>query len=132
MNASPFPRKVDVLIVGASHGGAQAAVALRTHKFEGALCIVGEEPEIPHECPPLSKDYFSGEKSFGRILIRPASFWQARGVEMMTGTRVVSVDPAAHIVGTADGKTIAYGELIWAAGPRPKAGAQRDRAHDHR
>jgi 3-phenylpropionate/trans-cinnamate dioxygenase ferredoxin reductase subunit len=110
----------DVLIVGAGHGGAQAAIALRQRKFEGTIAIVGEEPEIPYERPPLSKDYFSGEKTFERILIRPAAFWEDRDVAMLTGRRVVAVDPAAHTVSTGDGETIGYGELIWATGGHPR------------
>jgi 3-phenylpropionate/trans-cinnamate dioxygenase ferredoxin reductase subunit len=108
--------KYDVLIVGAGHGGAQAAIALRQRKFEGTIAIIGEEPEIPYERPPLSKDYFSGEKSFERILIRPAAFWEERTVAMLTGQRVVTVDPDAHSVTTEAGETIGYGELIWATG----------------
>ena len=106
----------DVLIVGAGHGGAQAAIALRQRKFAGSVAIVGEEPEIPYERPPLSKDYLAGDKPFERILIRPAAFWEERDVTMLTGRRVVSVDPAGHVVTTADGGTIGYGKLIWAAG----------------
>ncbi|MFW2831401.1 NAD(P)/FAD-dependent oxidoreductase [Sphingomonas sp. ID0503] len=106
----------DVLIVGAGHGGAQAAVALRQRKFTGTIAVIGEEPEIPYERPPLSKEYFSGEKSFERILIRPASFWEEREVRMLTGRKVVSVDPEARQVTTADGATYGYGSLIWAAG----------------
>ncbi|WP_454883109.1 NAD(P)/FAD-dependent oxidoreductase [Sphingomonas oryzagri] len=109
-------KRYDVLIVGAGHGGAQAAIALRQRKFEGSIAIVGEEPEIPYERPPLSKDYFSGDKTFERILIRPAAFWEERDVAMLTGKRVVKVDPAAHTVSTEDCETIGYGELIWAAG----------------
>ena len=108
--------RYDVLIVGAGHGGAQAAIALRQRKFAGTIAIIGEEPEIPYERPPLSKDYFSGEKSFERILIRPAAFWEERDVAMLTGQRVVTVDPDAHSVTTAAGETIGYGELIWATG----------------
>jgi 3-phenylpropionate/trans-cinnamate dioxygenase ferredoxin reductase subunit len=108
--------KYDVLIVGAGHGGAQAAIALRQRKFAGTIAIIGEEPEIPYERPPLSKDYFSGEKSFERILIRPAAFWEERNVAMLTGQRVVTVDPDAHSVTTEAGETIGYGELIWATG----------------
>lgn len=52
----------DVLIVGAGHAGAQAAIALRQAKFEGTIAIVGDEPELPYERPPLSKDYLAGEK----------------------------------------------------------------------
>jgi 3-phenylpropionate/trans-cinnamate dioxygenase ferredoxin reductase subunit len=108
--------KYDVLIVGAGHGGAQAAIALRQRKFEGTIGMIGEEPEIPYERPPLSKDYFSGEKSFERILIRPAAFWDERNVAMLTGQRVVAVNADAHSVTTEAGETIGYGELIWATG----------------
>jgi 3-phenylpropionate/trans-cinnamate dioxygenase ferredoxin reductase subunit len=111
----------DILIVGAGHAGAQAAIALRQNKFEGSIAIVGDEPEIPYERPPLSKDYLAGEKPFERILIRPAAFWPERDVAMLTGTRVVSVDPQAHQVLTADGAAIDYGRLIWAAGGSPRS-----------
>ena len=64
----------DILIVGAGHAGAQAAIALRQNKYEGSIAIVGDEPEFPYERPPLSKDYLAGEKPFERILIRPPAF----------------------------------------------------------
>lgn len=110
----------DIVIVGAGHGGAQAAIALRQAKFEGTIAVIGDEPELPYERPPLSKDYFQGEKSFERILIRPAAFWAERNVEMLLGTRVVSVDSAGHSVTTADGAAIGYGQLIWATGGSPR------------
>ncbi len=110
----------DVLIVGGGHGGAQAAVALRQRKFAGTIAIVGDEPELPYERPPLSKDYLSREKEFERILIRPATFWADKQVDMLLGRRVVSVDPAAHQVTTADGATIGYGTLVWATGGSPR------------
>jgi 3-phenylpropionate/trans-cinnamate dioxygenase ferredoxin reductase subunit len=110
----------DIVIVGAGHGGAQAAIALRQNKFEGSIAVIGDEPELPYERPPLSKEYFSGEKTFERILIRPAAFWEERQVEMLLGRRVVSVDAAAHSVTTADGETIGYGQLIWATGGSPR------------
>ncbi|PTD24424.1 NAD(P)/FAD-dependent oxidoreductase [Sphingomonas fennica] len=110
----------DVLIVGAGHGGAQAALTLRQQKFEGTIALLGDEPELPYERPPLSKDYFSGEKTFERILIRPAAFWEERNVDLLLGRRVVSVDPAAHSVTLADGSGLGYGKLIWATGGSPR------------
>ena len=110
----------DIVIVGAGHGGAQAAIALRQAKFEGTIAGIGDEPELPYERPPLSKEYFSGEKAFERILIRPAAFWAERNVEMLLTRRVVSVDPVTHSLSTADGATIGYGQLIWAAGGSPR------------
>jgi len=110
----------DVLIVGAGHGGAQAAIALRQAKFEGSIAVVGEEPDYPYERPPLSKEYFSGEKSFDRIMIRPAAFWADRQIEMLLGKRVTSADPQAHRATLADGSTIGYGSMIWATGGAPR------------
>ena len=75
----------DIVIVGAGHGGAQAAVALRQLGFAGTIAIAGEEPELPYERPPLSKDYLAGEKEFARLLLRPATFWAERNVAMLLG-----------------------------------------------
>ena len=110
----------DVLIVGAGHGGAQAAIVLRQGKFEGTIAMIGEEPEIPYERPPLSKEYFAGEKTFDRIQIRPAAFWVDRAIAMLLSQRVVLVDPVAHSVTTDSGETIGYGKLIWATGGVPR------------
>jgi len=112
--------RYDILIVGAGHGGAQAAAALRQRKFEGSIAIVGEEPDIPYERPPLSKDYLARKKEFERLLIRPPKFWEEREVAMLTGRRVVSVDVENRQVETEDGDTIGYSELIWAAGGRAR------------
>ncbi|MDO9439380.1 MAG: NAD(P)/FAD-dependent oxidoreductase, partial [Beijerinckiaceae bacterium] len=110
----------DIVIVGAGHGGAQVAVMLRTLKFEGSIAIIGEEPELPYERPPLSKEYFAGEKEFERIQLRPAKYWVEREVTMLLGKRVASVDPAAHNVITDGGETIGYEKLVWATGGHPR------------
>ena len=110
----------DVLIVGGGHGGAQAAIALRQAKFEGSIAIVCDEPEYPYERPPLSKDYFAGEKAFERIMIRPPAFWAERNIDMLLGKRVATVDAAAYSVTTADGEVISYGKMIWATGGSPR------------
>jgi 3-phenylpropionate/trans-cinnamate dioxygenase ferredoxin reductase component len=110
----------DVLIVGGGHGGAQAAIALRQAKFEGSIGVVNAEPEYPYERPPLSKDYFAGEKAFERIMIRPPAFWGERDIDMLLGKRVETVDAAAYSVTTSDGDVISYGKMIWATGGSPR------------
>lgn len=110
----------DVVIVGAGHGGAQAAVALRQAKFAGSMLIVGAEPELPYERPPLSKEYLAGDKPFERLLIRPAAFWQERDVALMLGRRVTRVDAAGRTISLDNGATLGYGELIWATGGEPR------------
>ena len=111
---------IDVVIVGAGHAGAQAAIALRQKKFAGSILMIGDEPELPYERPPLSKEYLSGNKPFERILIRPESFWHERDVAMLLGTKVDTVDAAAHCVTTSDGRQIGYCHLIWATGGSPR------------
>ena len=110
----------DILIVGAGQSGAQAAIALRQAQFAGSIALVGDEPWLPYERPPLSKEYLCGEKSFERLLIRQPAFWEKANITMLLGRRVDSVDAAAHQVTTGDGQTISYGTLIWATGGTPR------------
>ena len=110
----------DILIVGGGHGGAQAAIALRQAKYEGSIGVLNAEREYPYERPPLSKDYFAGDKAFERIMIRPAAFWGERAIDMMLGKRVETVDPSAHAVTMSDGTVITYGSMIWATGGTPR------------
>ena len=112
--------KRDVVIVGAGHGGAQAAIALRQLGFAGSIAVVGNEPEFPYERPPLSKEYFAGDKAFDRILIRPAAFWAERNVVMLLSTEVTVVDAKAKRLSFANGGTLDYGTLIWATGGAPR------------
>ena len=123
----------DIVIVGAGHGGAQAAIALRQQGFEGSVLMVGRDVEPPYERPPLSKEYLAREKPFERIMIRPVQFWADKGVDLRLGASVVKVDPAAHEVVLGDGEAVSYGSLIWAAGGDPRRlslpGAELGRIH---
>ncbi len=116
MNATGY----DVLIVGAGHAGANVAATLRQQGFARSVALIGDEADPPYERPPLSKAYLSGEKPLDRILIRPRTFWEERGVELLLRRRVVRVEPDAHRVRLEDGTAIGYGTLVWAAGGRPR------------
>ena len=110
----------DTLIVGAGHGGAAAAIALRQLGYTGSLALLGEERDPPYERPPLSKDYLAGEKPFDRMLIRPLSFWTEREVTLLPGRRAVAVDAAGRKVTLAGGEQVTYGRMIWATGGAPR------------
>lgn len=112
--------RADVLIVGGGHGGAQAAIALRQQGFAGSVAIVGRESEIPYERPPLSKEYLAREKSFDRICIRPEQFWVDKDITLKLGCEVTAIDAGEHRATLADGTTLTYGSLIWAAGGDPR------------
>jgi 3-phenylpropionate/trans-cinnamate dioxygenase ferredoxin reductase subunit len=112
--------RYDILIVGAGHAGAQAAIQLRQLGFAGSIALVGAEPEPPYERPPLSKEYLAGEKDFERMLARPEAFWAERGIELVLGTEIVRVDARAKAVAARGGESFGYGTLIGAAGGEPR------------
>ena len=110
----------DVVIVGAGHGGAQAAIALRQGKFAGSIAIVGDEPELPYERPPLSKEYFAREKTFDRLYIRPPAFWHEKDITLHLNVEVTAVDPAKKELSLSNGQSLGYGKLVWATGGDPR------------
>jgi 3-phenylpropionate/trans-cinnamate dioxygenase ferredoxin reductase subunit len=112
--------QADVVIVGAGHGGAQCAIALRQGGFTGSIMMFGREPEPPYERPPLSKEYFAREKTFDRLYIRPPQFWGEKDIELHLGVEVTAVDPQAKSITLSNGQTCDYGKLVWAAGGDPR------------
>lgn len=123
----------DVIIVGTGHAGAQAAVALRQQGFTRSILMIGEEQHLPYERPPLSKEYFSGEKGFERILLRPEQFWQDKQIDLQLGQRVMQIDAQSHRILTHQDHEYHYGKLIWATGGKPRRlsceGADLDGIH---
>jgi 3-phenylpropionate/trans-cinnamate dioxygenase ferredoxin reductase subunit len=112
--------RANVIIVGAGHGGAMASIALRQAGFEGSIAVIGREPEIPYDRPPLSKEYLAKDKTFDRLYIRPAQFWADKAVSMILNTEVTAIDPAAQTVSLSDGRTMGYDDLIWSGGGDPR------------
>jgi len=112
--------QADVVIVGAGHGGAQCAIALRQGGFTGSIVMIGREPEPPYERPPLSKEYFAREKTFDRLYIRPPAFWEEKGIHLHLNTEVTAVDPATKTLSLSNGKSFTYGKLVWATGGDPR------------
>ncbi len=108
--------QADVIIVGAGHGGAAAALALRQQGFEGSIALIGREKEPPYERPPLSKEYLAREKEFERLYIRPPHFWEEKDVQLILGTSVTEIEPMGKTVKLSNGEQMGYDHLIWAAG----------------
>ncbi len=114
------PTHADVVIVGTGHGGAQAAIALRQHGFEGSILMIGRDNAPPYERPPLSKEYLAGDKGFERIMIRPEKFWVEKDIALRLGAAVTAIDAAAHSLTLSDGGQVTYRKLIWSGGGDPR------------
>ncbi len=109
-----------MVILGAGHAAGQAAASLRQEGYEGEIVIIGDEPHIPYQRPPLSKAYLSGEVDLSRVHLRPAKFYEDKNVTLKLGVRAERIDTAAKSVTTDQGETIAYDKLLIATGGRPR------------
>jgi 3-phenylpropionate/trans-cinnamate dioxygenase ferredoxin reductase subunit len=110
------PRRV--VVVGAGVAGGSAALALRDAGFSGDLTLVGAEPHLPYERPPLSKAFLRGEFPEARLDLRPRAAWEERGIEVRTGSPVAAIDPAAGEATLDDGTVVGFDRAVLATGSR--------------
>jgi 3-phenylpropionate/trans-cinnamate dioxygenase ferredoxin reductase component len=109
-----------IVVAGAGQAGAALVARLRALGHRGPLTLVGAEPVPPYQRPPLSKAYLKGEMGRERLLLRPASFYAAEGIELLTGTRAVAIDRAARELVLADGRRLPYDKLALTTGALPR------------
>ena len=107
-----------IAIIGAGQAGLQAAVSLRDLHYDGRVVLVGDEPHIPYQRPPLSKTYLLGEATDTQLALRPATFFAQHRIELITGKRAVAIDRTRRMVGLEDDSVIEYDHLILATGAR--------------
>jgi 3-phenylpropionate/trans-cinnamate dioxygenase ferredoxin reductase subunit len=105
-----------IVIAGGGHAAGQAAVSLRHDGFTGRIVIVGEEPYLPYQRPPLSKKFLAGELELDRLLLRHDRFYTEHDIEVRLSTRVESIDRESKQVTLSDGDRLAYDRLILAIG----------------
>ncbi|MGZ4670231.1 MAG: FAD-dependent oxidoreductase, partial [Blastococcus sp.] len=108
------------VIVGGGLAGAKAVETLREEGFDGPVVLLAEEPEQPYERPPLSKELLTPGAGDKTALLRKEDYYQARGIERITGQAGKSIDPAARAVVLADGSRLQYHRLVLATGSRAR------------
>lgn len=109
-----------IVIVGAGQAAIQAIDTLRRKGFTGKLALVGDEPWLPYQRPPLSKKYLAGALERDRLMIRPAHFYTDHAVETHLGRRVEEIARAGQRLRLDDGSTLAYDALLLATGSRAR------------
>ena len=85
-----------VLVIGGGQAGAQAVDTLRREGFGGRLVLIGEEPHLPYQRPPLSKKYLAGELAADRLPFRHRAFYDEHRIELKLGVGVARIEPAAQ------------------------------------
>jgi 3-phenylpropionate/trans-cinnamate dioxygenase ferredoxin reductase subunit len=107
-----------IVIIGAGQAGGQAAETLRREGFEGRIVLVGDEPHIPYQRPPLSKKFMSGEMPLERVYFKPPEFFDAEKVELKLNANAAKIDRARKVVVLDDGEELTYDKLLIATGSR--------------
>ena len=105
-------------IIGASLAGATAAATLRQDGFDGDVVLIGAEPQLPYERPPLSKEYLRGEVPFEKALVRPADYYGGNRIATLLGVRATRVNTSERMVEFDTRPPLHYDKLLIATGAR--------------
>jgi 3-phenylpropionate/trans-cinnamate dioxygenase ferredoxin reductase subunit len=108
-----------IVVIGAGQAALQLALSLRMAGVTEAVTLIGDEPHPPYSRPPLSKAFLKGSAEKADLILRPPEWFAQNGVTLMTGRRVISIDPGPRRLETDRGR-IAYGKLVLATGTRPR------------
>jgi phthalate 3,4-dioxygenase ferredoxin reductase subunit len=109
-----------VIVVGASVAGVNSARSLRANGYQGPLLLVGEEPEVPYDKPPLSKDMLAGTRSAQDVRLLTEEAAAEAGIELLLGQRALRLDVAERVVELSDHPPVSFDHLVIATGARPR------------
>ncbi len=122
--------KNGTVIIGTGQAGFQTAASLRTEGYQEKITLIGEEPHIPYQRPPLSKGFPLGTQDLESIELRPKQFYHDHQIDLVTGERVSAIDCIAKQVNLESGGHFLYDKLVLAVGARnrtlPLSGADLD------
>jgi 3-phenylpropionate/trans-cinnamate dioxygenase ferredoxin reductase subunit len=110
-------REVDFLLIGGFASG-HCATELRGRGADGSILLAGREPDPPYERPPLSKEYLRGESERSDTYVNGADWYEDHGVELLTGTNVMSLDAGARTAKLQSGEEVRFAKALLATGAR--------------
>ena len=106
----------EYLLIGGGMASANCAAELRAKGAEGEIVLVGREPEPPYERPPLSKEYLRGEAKREDAYVNSPDWYEKNGVELRTGTNVMSLDTEGRVAKLQGGDEIPFEKALLATG----------------
>jgi NADPH-dependent 2,4-dienoyl-CoA reductase/sulfur reductase-like enzyme len=109
-----------LVVVGASLAGLRAVEGARRAGYDGVLTLIGAEPHLPYDRPPLSKEFLTAEEVTGPTLLREETMLRDDlKVDLRLGTTATGLDTAGHVVLTDSGP-VPYSQLVIATGAAPR------------
>ena len=105
-----------VVIVGAGQAGGELAFTLRSKGYPGSVTLIGREPHLPYQRPPLSKDFLLGKTGVDSLFVRPASAYDKHDIDRLLDVEVTHIDRTTKAVICSTGEHLAYDKLVLATG----------------
>ncbi|CRM13532.1 Rhodocoxin reductase [Pseudomonas sp. 35 E 8] len=109
-----------LIIVGAGHAGGRAALTLREEGYTGRLILIGDEPHVPYERPPLSKGLLQGTADLAGCSLCDSARLAELDIAHIAGNPVTCLEPQHHRLQLADGQWLPYAGLLLATGGRAR------------
>ena len=109
-----------IVIVGTGQAGGWAAQTLRKEGYAGKVVLVGNEPHMPYERPPLSKAFLAGDATAESTYLIKREAFEQLALDWRPGVHVTAIDRAAKRVQLSDGEPVAYDKLILCNGGRAR------------
>jgi NADPH-dependent 2,4-dienoyl-CoA reductase/sulfur reductase-like enzyme len=107
------------LLIGGGLASSQAAKQIRKADPQGPITLVGEEPYVPYDRPPLSKEFLRGEKRPDALFFDAEQYFRDHGIDLILGVAVKDVDLSNKTAILANGDRITFEKALMATGGRP-------------
>jgi 3-phenylpropionate/trans-cinnamate dioxygenase ferredoxin reductase subunit len=108
------------VVVGANLTGGRAVEAMRKEGFDGRIVLIGAEPDLPYERPPLSKEYLRGDLPREKIFIKPREWYDEQNIELRLNTTATRIHPSSRTIEVDHGEPASYDKLLIATGGRER------------
>ncbi|MGH2671002.1 MAG: NAD(P)/FAD-dependent oxidoreductase, partial [bacterium] len=107
------------LLIGGGLASGEAAKQLRERDPQASITLVGEEPYVPYDRPPLSKEFLRGEKPRSALFFDREEYFQDHGIDLVLGVAVQRLEPTTKTAVLSNGEIIAFEKALIATGGRP-------------
>ncbi|MEW6259470.1 MAG: FAD-dependent oxidoreductase [Thermodesulfobacteriota bacterium] len=107
------------VIIGNGIAGVQAAEAIRSVDARSELTIVAAETFPPYSRPMISL-LLEGLVTPDRLPIRSDDAFEHKGIRLLKGRRVESIDPSNRQIHLDDGTHLSFDRLLVATGASPR------------
>jgi 3-phenylpropionate/trans-cinnamate dioxygenase ferredoxin reductase component len=109
-------RDVDYVMIGGGLASANCARWLRHSGADGSILVIGREPDLPYDRPPLSKGYLQGKETRGAALFHDADWYDEQQIEVLTRTSAMKLDLQARTIKLSTKQEIGFGQALVATG----------------